>query len=218
MSGASTLILGVGNILWADEGFGVRCVEALGERFDFDDRVTLLDGGTQGLLLIDAIREHDHVLIFDAVDFGGRPGELSIARDGAIPSFLGARAMSLHQTGMTDVMALAQLLGWRARHVTLIGVQPVLLEDYGGSLTPAVRAQMGPALALAEAELTVWGVSLKRRPRGTGASAEVITPALAMRPYEEGRPSAGRCLPLRRRARAGPFRSGRVTPCASAFR
>jgi hydrogenase maturation protease len=188
MSRASTLILGVGNILWADEGFGVRCVEAIGQRFAFDDNVTLLDGGTQGLLLIDAIREHDHVLIFDAVDFGGRPGELSIARDDAIPSFLGARAMSLHQTGMTDVMALARLLGWRARHVTLIGVQPVVLEDYGGSLTPQIRAQMEPALALAEAELTLWGVELKRRAKGE--SADVITPALALHSYEEGRPSA----------------------------
>ena len=43
-----TLILGIGNILWADEGFGVRCVETLNARFDFDDNVRLMDGGTQG--------------------------------------------------------------------------------------------------------------------------------------------------------------------------
>ena len=26
------VVLGIGNVLWADEGFGVRCVEALQQR------------------------------------------------------------------------------------------------------------------------------------------------------------------------------------------
>jgi hydrogenase maturation protease len=43
-----TLILGIGNVLWADEGFGVRCVERLAERYSFGPEVHVLDGGTQG--------------------------------------------------------------------------------------------------------------------------------------------------------------------------
>jgi hydrogenase maturation protease len=27
------VVLGIGNVLWADEGFGVRCVEALQQRY-----------------------------------------------------------------------------------------------------------------------------------------------------------------------------------------
>ena len=30
-------VLGIGNVLWADEGFGVRCVEALHRRYEFAD-------------------------------------------------------------------------------------------------------------------------------------------------------------------------------------
>ena len=37
------VVLGVGNLLWADEGFGVRCVEALGEAFDVPSDVALMD-------------------------------------------------------------------------------------------------------------------------------------------------------------------------------
>ena len=40
-------ILGIGNILWADEGFGVRVVQALQQRYDFPDNISLVDGGQQ---------------------------------------------------------------------------------------------------------------------------------------------------------------------------
>ncbi len=183
------LLLGVGNILWADEGFGVRCVEAFAERFETPEFVTILDGGTQGLLLIDPIREHDRVILFDAVDFGGTPAQLSVVRDEAIPAFVGARAMSLHQTGMTDVLSLAALLGWKPESATLIGVQPVVLEDYGGSLTPDVRLRVEEALDIAAAELQSWGVPITRRSVPLRGDT-VITSALSIDFYEAGRPSA----------------------------
>jgi hydrogenase maturation protease len=51
------LVLGIGNILWADEGFGVRCVEALNAGWQFPPQVTLMDGGTQGLYLLPYVQE-----------------------------------------------------------------------------------------------------------------------------------------------------------------
>ena len=41
------LVLGIGNLLWADEGFGVRAVEAMHARYEFGENVKLVDGGTQ---------------------------------------------------------------------------------------------------------------------------------------------------------------------------
>ena len=185
----SILVLGVGNVLWADEGFGVRCVERFGARFEAEAALSLVDGGTQGLLLIPTLRDHERVVIFDAVDFGGAPGELSVVRDGAIPTFVGARAVSLHQTGMQDVLALAGLLGWTPSAVTLIGVQPVLMEDYGGSLTDLVRGRIDEALDLARAEVAAWGLDLRPRERAFGDD-ELIAGPLALAAYESGRPSA----------------------------
>ena len=48
------LVLGIGNVLWADEGFGVRAVEALHAAFAFPAGVVLQDGGTLGLNLLRA--------------------------------------------------------------------------------------------------------------------------------------------------------------------
>ena len=46
------LILGVGNILLTDEGFGVRAVEYLQANYTWPVCIRLLDGGTQGLMLM----------------------------------------------------------------------------------------------------------------------------------------------------------------------
>ena len=70
------LVLGIGNLLWGDEGFGVRAVEAFGQIYCFPGSVRLMDGGTQGLLLMPYIQEAGRLLIFDAVDFGKPPGTM----------------------------------------------------------------------------------------------------------------------------------------------
>ena len=51
----AVLVLGIGNVLWADEGFGVRAVEALHQGFAMHAAVQLVDGGTQVLYLLDHV-------------------------------------------------------------------------------------------------------------------------------------------------------------------
>jgi hydrogenase maturation protease len=68
------LVLGIGNILWADEGFGVRAVEEFDRLWRAPDNVFVLDGGTQGLYLVQFVAEADHLIVFDAVDYGLAPG------------------------------------------------------------------------------------------------------------------------------------------------
>jgi hydrogenase maturation protease len=186
------LVLGVGNILWADEGFGVRCVEAFAQAFAGREDVTVADGGTQGLYLVELLREHDPVVVFDAVDFGDAPGAMRLVRDEAIPAFVGAHKLSLHQAGLQDVIACARLLGDCAERMLLVGVQPVELEDYGGSLRPAVRKAIPRALAIAAEFLAEQGFPLQapdRANRNVARGAAVMTPGLDLASYEGGRPS-----------------------------
>ena len=49
------LVMGIGNILWADEGFGVRAVERFHEKFADDPCVRVIDGGTLGAYLINEV-------------------------------------------------------------------------------------------------------------------------------------------------------------------
>ena len=180
------LVLGIGNILWADEGFGVRCVEALNAGWQFPPQVTLMDGGTQGLYLLPYVQAARRLIVFDAIDYGLEPGTLKRVEGDQVPRFMGAKKMSLHQTGFQEVIAAADLTGQLPEEMLLIGVQPEELDDYGGSLRPVVKARLGEAVDLAVAQLAAWGFELTPR-QGV---AELNDRALTMAAYEAGRPSA----------------------------
>lgn len=183
----SVLILGIGNVLWADEGFGVRCVERLAARWTFGPGVTVLDGGTQGLYLLPFMEAADRLIVFDAVDYGLTPGTLKIVEDEDVPAFMGAKKMSLHQTGFQDVIATAQLMGYCPERLLLIGCQPEELEDYGGGLRAVVAARIDPAIEVALARLRDWGVEM--RP-GMSDATLLADPSIRQDAYETGRPSA----------------------------
>lgn len=188
MKNTELLVLGIGNILWADEGFGVRCVEVLNAEYEFDANVTIMDGGTQGLYLLPYIEDARRLIVFDAVDYGMAPGEMVVATDDDVPRFMGAKKMSLHQTGFQEVIMSAALLDKLPESLVLIGVQPEQLEDYGGSLRDVVKAQIQPSLDIALQWMVRWGISYRKRevPLSSGG---LSTAVLEMAAYEAGRPS-----------------------------
>lgn len=183
-----TLILGIGNVLWADEGFGVRCVEVLNERYQFDQGVRVMDGGTQGIFLLPWVRSACRLLIFDAIDFGLAPATLELIEGDAVPSYMGAKKVSMHQAGFQEVLSSALLSGDYPEEIALVGVQPKLLDDYGGSLTPCVREKIDPAVALACKVLRGWGVDVRQREAALTANEHIGPRALAIQQYEDGRP------------------------------
>lgn len=180
------LVLGIGNVLWADEGFGVRCVETLVQNWAFDDTVRLLDGGTQGLYLLPFLEEADILLVFDAIDYGLPPGTMKVIEGDAVPRFMGAKKMSLHQTGFQDVIATAQLMGYCPDTLILIGCQPEELEDYGGGLRDVVAARIAPAIDIALARLADLGIVATP---GQGDASLLADASIMRGAYEEGRPS-----------------------------
>jgi len=154
------VVLGIGNLLWADEGFGVRCIEALQRRYEFAEHVSLIDGGTQGLYLIQHVQAADALLIFDAIDYGLEPGTLKQELTGKYPA-----------------------------QVLLIGCQPQELEDYGGSLRPVVKAAMEEALALGVEQIARWGGEPAPRRTPLGEREAVTMDELALAAYETQRPA-----------------------------
>ena len=161
--GARVLVLGIGNILWGDEGFGVRAAEAFHAAYEPPPGLVVMDGGTQGLYLVQYVEAAEDLLVFDAIDYGLPPGTLHVVQGDEVPKFTGAKKMSLHQTGFQEVLSAADLLGRSPRRLALVGCQPLDLEAWGGALTAPVRAAIGPALTAAAEILAGWGVRLEQR-------------------------------------------------------
>ncbi len=184
---AGVLVLGIGNVLWADEGFGVRAVQALHQHWQMPSEVSLVDGGTQGLYLLDAVCAAGSVIVLDAIDFALPPGTLKVFRDAEVPVWSDT-VMSLHQASFQELLSLARLRNRFPSRITLIGVQPAVLDDLGGSLSPLVRARVDEAVALAVSELTAWGVAAV--PRTAPPEDMLSADALDLHRYEGERPSA----------------------------
>lgn len=170
--GPRILVLGIGNILWADEGFGVRALELFHRRYAVPDNVVILDGGTQGLYLVQFVQEADRLIVFDAIDYGLTPGTLKLVENDEVPKFTGAKKMSLHQTGFQEVLSAADLTGRYPEKLVLIGCQPQDLEDWGGPLTPPVRGALDLAVETAAVVLGQWGV--RCTPRGVETTFEAL--------------------------------------------
>jgi hydrogenase maturation protease len=130
------------------------------------------------------------LLIFDAIDYGLQPGTLKVIENEDVPRFMGAKKMSLHQTGFQEVLCVAQLTGHYPEQVVLIGCQPEELDDYGGSLRPVVRQAMHDALAMGLQRLRSWGVEPSQRDAPLPEDATLTGAMLTLDRYESERPSA----------------------------
>lgn len=178
-------ILGAGNSLWADEGFGVRAVGELHARYVFPRNVQIINGSTQGLALLPVVEECDVLIILDAVDCGLTPGELFMADDDDVPLWLTAETMSLDQVSMLEALGQAKLKEALPLHIRLIGVQPLELENYGACITEPAQAQIDAVITETLAYMARFGVG--GRPRMARDGAEPLEPkAVGLESYEEG--------------------------------
>jgi hydrogenase maturation protease len=154
------VVLGVGNILLHDEGIGVRVLETLQAEYTFGNNVQLVDGGTLGLRLLEVVSAADHLIIIDAVCNGSAPGTLyRLPVDSLNRRVLSKQ--SLHQTGMLETLACAELLGNRPPAV-IIGVEPADISPFGLGLTDVVAARLPDLVAAALAEISAAGGAYER--------------------------------------------------------
>jgi hydrogenase maturation protease len=123
------VVLGVGNLLAGDDGIGVHVVQALREGRPgqgLGDGVRVVDGGTMGLELLPLIGDARAVVLVDAVELGLAPGSVRVLEGEAVRGVM-AHAMSAHQVGVSDLIALGHLTGMLPGYVVLVGVQPATM-------------------------------------------------------------------------------------------
>ena len=150
------VVLGVGNTLLTDEAIGVRAVEALQQRYRLPSEVTVIDGGTAGMELLESLEDLDKLIIVDCVRVGQPPATVIRRVDDEVPAFFRTK-ISPHQIGISDVLAALTLRERFPQRLALIGIQPKELET-GIELTPEVAATIPVVLAMVVGELRSCGV------------------------------------------------------------
>ena len=161
---AEVMVLGIGCILYSDEGFGVRVVEKMEKIFEFSNNVLLVDGGVLGVNLLGVISKPDHLIVVDAIRNNGSPGDLYRLEGDAIPRRIRAKN-SLHQVDFLEALTLCQALD-KVPQTVIIGVEPEDIDTQSLDLTPAIQAQVDPVIDMVLDELRRLGGSCKKKTTG----------------------------------------------------
>lgn len=152
---AGTLVLGVGNILYRDEGVGVAAAAALAAR-SFPG-VDVLDGGTLGLSLFSEVEGRDSLLVFDAVAGSGEPPGTVLVFGPEVVGKGFQLCLSAHQLGVSELLATAALAGQAPQRVLAVTMVPASLE-LGFGLTAVAEGALAGMVARGVGVLADWGV------------------------------------------------------------
>jgi hydrogenase maturation protease len=148
--GRRILVLGVGNSILKDEGFGVHVIHELEKQratLNIPPNVELIDGATLGLDLLYYMEDRDKIILVDIVNAGAEPGEIFKFTPHDIKTKNFINKVSMHQVTLFDVLTMAEVTDRMPEEVVLIAIQPGEIS-WGEELTPAVEAQIPKVIEL----------------------------------------------------------------------
>ena len=169
---ADVTILGVGNVILRDEGFGVRGAEYLDAHYDFPESVQVIDGGTLGIELTQYVTGTKKLLVIDSINGGQAPGtRFHFHNDDIMAHF--QDKLSAHEVGIQDVLALLTVTGRKIPEVVVLGAQPYDLEA-GVELSPEMKKLLPLIAQEAIDVLKEWGIEANEKEAGRSLDYGVV--------------------------------------------
>jgi hydrogenase maturation protease len=161
MDAEHVMILGVGCILFSDEGFGVRVIEKLQAQYEFPENVSVVDGGVLGVNLLGVISQADHLIVVDAIRNKGNPGDVYRLYDKQIPERIRAKN-SIHQVDFLEALTLCQALD-KVPDTVIVGVEPEDIDTLSIEMTPLIQSKVAPMIQMVLKELDRLNVPYTKR-------------------------------------------------------
>jgi len=157
------LVLGLGNVLLADDGVGSATVTELRDRYEPCDGACVLDGGTLGLSLLPYLDHADIVILIDAIRADAPPGSfVRLDGDDVVPAV--ATRLSPHQVGVADLLDGARWLDRYPARVILLGLVPESIE-LGVGLSPSVASGLPGLVTRVVDEAAALGFPFRAKAR-----------------------------------------------------
>ncbi len=151
-------ILGLGNILLQDEGFGVNFVKWFEQRHRLPENVGILDGGVLGFNLLNTIADCDRLIVVDTIKTDDDPGSIYRFNREEMQLHM-PDPTSAHEVEFFDVICMADLMGQCPETVFCC----IVPQEYGGEMemgmTPLMESRFEPMEALVLKELEAIGIA-----------------------------------------------------------
>ncbi|MBU1667562.1 HyaD/HybD family hydrogenase maturation endopeptidase [bacterium] len=154
-------IVGVGTIIFQDEGVGVYASRYLEENYHFIDDVTLVDGGVLGFHLMSYYQEYDKVLILDTLTMDDEAGAIYNLPSEELLG-LGSYKQTAHEVEITEMLEICSLLEKMAE-VNIIGIIPEDIQSVNIGLSDTLKVKFDAFIEASIAELDKAGVRYEKK-------------------------------------------------------
>jgi len=149
------IVIGVGNLLFKDEGIGIYAAKYIEENYTFEPSIEIIDGGTLGFKLMSYFQEYDNVIILDTVSIEDNAGEIFRLPSDVLLG-LGNYRKTAHEVEIVEMLEICSVLDEHAK-VTILGIIPQDIEKVEIGLTPKIEERFEEYIAHVIKEIEEMG-------------------------------------------------------------
>ena len=117
------VIIGIGNVLQKDDGLGVYAATYLNENYTFSQEIKIINGGVEGIHLLNVLEESEHVVVLDCLQLDDSPASIYAIPAKEISGY-GLNNGGAHEIGILQCMDMMEMQGKEIPQAIVIGIVP----------------------------------------------------------------------------------------------
>ena len=121
------VVLGVGNILEMDDGVAVYATKYLQSNYTFTPAIKIINGGVEGINLLNLFMEHEHIIILDAIEIDDEPGSIYHIPSSELSGY-GLNSGGAHEIGVLQCFDILELMGRELPQSSVLGIVPHIID------------------------------------------------------------------------------------------
>ena len=123
----SLAVLGVGNILEKDDGIAIYATKYLETNYSFSPELHIINGGVEGINLLNLFMEFEHIIILDAIEIDDAPGSIYHIPSEELTGY-GINSGGAHELGVLQCFDILEMMGKELPKSSVIGIVPHTID------------------------------------------------------------------------------------------
>jgi hydrogenase maturation protease len=152
-------VVGMGNILYRDEGIGVYAARYLQAAYRFSPEIDLVDGATLGFGLMELFEKGSKIIVLDALMTEAPPGTMYRLSRKQLLDLGPSMQPTAHEVEPLELLKLAEVLG-EPPDMVLMGIVPADAQTMAVGLTPELEAAFPAYVDAITSEIRASGVEV----------------------------------------------------------
>jgi hydrogenase maturation protease len=120
-------VLGVGNILEFDDGVAVYATKYLEKNYSFSPKIDIINGGVEGINLLNLFLEKEHIIILDAIEIDDIAGSIYHIPSSELTGY-GINSGGAHELGVLQCFDIMEMMGKELPKSSVIGIVPKKID------------------------------------------------------------------------------------------